>query len=415
MRILTVLPDVPLPADTGLHLRMLGNLELIRSLGHDSHVLFFSTEERLESLNLLDEVAEYVDGQRHAGLRRAYSDFNTASLLGHKVDFLVRGILRLPGHVYPFSMRYDAVGALLSVIEEARAVHADVVVIPSFCLHWAAALSEAGFPVIADAIDVLTDLTRRIVTSYGGRNPVQRLSLFANAVASHTQERLFFPICAEVWATSWAEASRVRELSPCTRTVVVPNTVPDRGIAHSVDDGSFSLGFLGTFSSLPNLEAANKLVEEIFPLVRAAVPDAILRLAGSGLPDHMATRWRNTPGIEVLGRVVSSSEFLAACNVIVLPVRVRGGVPLKLIESLSQCRPVVTFPELVVGLPLEPGRDIEVAADAAACAVVIVDLLRDRDRAECLGRAGRLAYEVNFSRDALGRDAREHSLLGSGR
>ena len=56
MRVLTVLPDVSLPPDTGLHLRMLGNLALVRSLGHESYLLFFSTEERGGNLELIDEV-----------------------------------------------------------------------------------------------------------------------------------------------------------------------------------------------------------------------------------------------------------------------------------------------------------------------------------------------------------------------
>jgi hypothetical protein len=50
-RVLTVLPDYPLPATTGLHLRMVANIEAVNRLvamgrvdGHD--VLWFGTEER---------------------------------------------------------------------------------------------------------------------------------------------------------------------------------------------------------------------------------------------------------------------------------------------------------------------------------------------------------------------------------
>src|SRR5205823_5387561 len=44
-RVLTVLPAVPLPATTGLQLRMLEVLQIVRALGGHSIVLAFETED----------------------------------------------------------------------------------------------------------------------------------------------------------------------------------------------------------------------------------------------------------------------------------------------------------------------------------------------------------------------------------
>jgi glycosyltransferase involved in cell wall biosynthesis len=416
VRVLTVLPDLPLPADTGLHLRMLGNLALVRALGAESHLLFFSTEDRANSLSQVDEVAELVDGWRYAGARRPQRTFTRRELLRHKTDFLVRGALRRPARHYPFSMRYDAVGGANLVAAEARAVQADVVVLPSFCLHWAPGIRATGALVIADAIDVLTDLTARLLRSNSGRrNPARMLSLLANYLASRSQERIFLPACAEVWVTSSAEAERVRGIAPGCKTVVIPNTVQDPPYTPLGDVAAPIVGFIGTYSSQPNLAAVLRLADEVLPIVRRTVPGAILRIAGAQLPADVGARLRLLPGVEVRGRVDSSADFLSECTVVALPVRVRGGVPLKLVEALAVQRAVVASPQLVEGLPLKDGRDLMVADGPDGFAEAISALLTDRVRRQDVACYGRSAFEEHFSRAALERNARAGSLLAAGR
>lgn len=178
-RVLTVLPDFPFPATTGLHLRMVSNLELVRRLGCFNALLYFSTEEREPAPVESTPLAHICDEVRHGGRRFPHSDFSTASLIGHKIDFLVRGGLGLPGKRYPFSTSYDRIGAAEIILVEARRMKADFVVLPSFMLHYAAPLKSSGFRVIADAIDVLTELTARFFSTYG-KGAISRLGLYAN-------------------------------------------------------------------------------------------------------------------------------------------------------------------------------------------------------------------------------------------
>jgi hypothetical protein len=179
-RVLTVLPDFPFPATTGLHLRMVSNLELIRRLGCFNALLYFSTEGREPAPVESTLLAQICDEVRHGGRRFPHSDFSTASLIGHKVDFFVRGALGLPGKRYPFSTSYDCIGAAGIILAEARRVKADFVVLPSFMLHYAAPLKRSGFRVIADAIDVLTELTARFLSNYG-KGAISRLGLYSNS------------------------------------------------------------------------------------------------------------------------------------------------------------------------------------------------------------------------------------------
>src|SRR5438046_2768920 len=68
-RVLTVLLDVPVPPETGLHLRQLVILRLVRDLGCDSEALVFTTADRPQ---VSAEMLERCDNARHAGPRVEY-------------------------------------------------------------------------------------------------------------------------------------------------------------------------------------------------------------------------------------------------------------------------------------------------------------------------------------------------------
>ena len=408
-RVLTVLPDFPFPATTGLHLRMVSNLELVHRLGCYSALLYFSTEEHdplpVESTSL----PQICDEVRHGGRRFPHSAFSTASLVGYKIDFLIRGSLGLRGKRYPFSLSYDHIAAEEVVLAEAKRVAADFVVLPSFMLHYAGELKLQGFRVIADAIDVLTDLTRRFVVNYG-THALQKLGLYANYLASRTQERRFLPQCSEIWATSPAEAETLTRIAPNVNVIVVANSLDENAFAPSPFVISKSVGFIGTYSSRPNLDAALFLTEKVFPEVLREHPDARLKLAGSNLPAGDEFRFRDLPYVDVLGAVADSAELYNQCRVIALPVFVRGGVPLKIIEAMARQKAVVACDELVAGLHVRNGHDVLVRKGPDFAGAISL-LLSDEILCRRLGANGRNTFMSNWSRSHTENLMRESSVL----
>ncbi len=253
-RVLTVVPDFPFPATTGLHLRMVSNLELVHRLGCFSALLYFSTEGREPAPVESTPLARICDEVRHGGRRFLHSDFSTASLVGHKVDFLVRGALGLPGKRYPFSMSYDRIGAEAIILAEARRVNADFVVLPSMLMHYTTKLHQQGFRVIIDAADVLTNLSASFMENLEGRGG--RLGLYANHLACRAQERIFLKQSAELWTTSAVEAEEFRRITNGARVLVVPNSLDEEAIRPAIAGNAPIVGFIGTYSYTPNLQAA---------------------------------------------------------------------------------------------------------------------------------------------------------------
>ena len=410
-RVLTVLPDLPFPATTGLHLRHLSNLDLVQRLGCYSALLYFTTEGHSLTLAESTPPARICDEARHGGRRFPHAHFSGLSLLSYKFDFLMRGAMGLPGKRYPFSMSYDQIGAEAIILAEAQRVRADFVILPSFMLHYSSLLVRHGFRIIADAIDVLTDLTRSFLRNYAS-HPLQQLTLYANYVASRAQERIFLPQCCEVWATSPAEAEMLGRIAPATKVLVVANSLDENSFPPSPFNPGKAVGFIGTYSSRPNLEAALFLAQQVFPEVLGQHPDARLKLAGANLSGTDEAGLRSLPYVDLLGPVADSAELYDQCRVVALPVFVRGGVPLKLVEAMARQKPVVASPELIAGLPVEHGRDVLVA-EKQSFARAISWLLGDEEQCLRLGDKARNTFLLNWSRSHAEAVLRQSSVLTS--
>ena len=372
----------------------MSNLELVHRLGCYSALLYFSTEGREPAPIEDTPLATICDEVRHGGRRFLHSNFSTASLILHKADFLVRGALGLPGKRYPFSMSYDRIGAAEIILAEAQRVQADFVVLPSMFMHYTSALRQQHFRVIVDAPDVLSNLSASFMEleARGGR-----VGLYANHLACRTQERLFLKQASELWTTSPMESEEFRRIADGIRALIVPNSLDENTVRPAVDVQEPIIGFIGTYSYAPNLQAAVFLTEQVFRRVLTQCPDATLRIAGANMPDSTAARLQALPHVEILGQVADSGRFMDECAVLALPVVMRGGVPLKLIEGMARGKAIVASPQLIEGVDLTDGEHLLIRNSAEDFASAIVSLLQDFPLREKLGGNARAAFVRDFS------------------
>jgi glycosyltransferase involved in cell wall biosynthesis len=77
--------------------------------------------------------------------------------------------------------------------------------------------------------------------------------------------------------------------------------------------------------------------------------DIVLRIAGGidaespeAVPAATIERWRELPGVEVMGRITDVNPFWAGANIACLPSRGGEGLPRSLLEAAACGRPIVT-------------------------------------------------------------------------
>jgi len=81
--------------------------------------------------------------------------------------------------------------------------------------------------------------------------------------------------------------------------------------------------------------------------------------------------------------------YLAAATVVACPLRIGGGIKVKMVEALAAAKPIVTTPIGAQGLGPAAGEAMRIAADEDAFALEIVELLRSLGERKRLSEAAR--------------------------
>jgi glycosyltransferase involved in cell wall biosynthesis len=171
-----------------------------------------------------------------------------------------------------------------------------------------------------------------------------------------------------------------------------------------------TLLFLGTYSYEPNVAAAEFLVDRVWPLVRQAVPQARLILAGPS-PERIRSYGRRIPGIEYTGFVEDLSALYARVRVVCSPIFSGGGTRFKIVEAAAHGRPVVATRLGAEGLDMQDGREILLHDDAEAFSDACVHLLQDRQLCGRLGAAARQLVVRDYERENVVRLI-QHNMFG---
>jgi glycosyltransferase involved in cell wall biosynthesis len=165
--------------------------------------------------------------------------------------------------------------------------------------------------------------------------------------------------------------------------------------------------FLGNFVHEPNVDAARRLAETIFPRLRALHPGATLELVGPEPPPGLEAE-----AVVVTGAVPDVTPHLDRAAVFVAPLRLGGGMRVKVLEALAAGKAVVASPLAVEGLEVRDGEELVLAETDDEFAERVAQLLGDPERRRALAeRARRFALERLGWEHALASYERLHASL----
>jgi glycosyltransferase involved in cell wall biosynthesis len=155
-----------------------------------------------------------------------------------------------------------------------------------------------------------------------------------------------------------------------------------------------SLIFVGNFNHGPNIDAAQRLLGSIYPQICCHIPDARLYIVGNLPPPQV--RHAATERVIVTGFVPEVTPYLDRAAVVVVPLRLGGGMRVKVLEAMAAGKAIVASPTAIHGLSVVAGEHLLVAEDDDEFAEAVIKLLRDPVRRVMLGVAARSWAEENL-------------------
>ena len=160
-----------------------------------------------------------------------------------------------------------------------------------------------------------------------------------------------------------ADAAHLRAVAPQARIDVIASGVDTEYFCPVPDapEEPLSMTLTGSFEWRPRQQSLLILLTEIFPRLRARVPEAKLYVIGKGVPEHLHRVAHDIPGVTIVGRVPDVRPYIARSALLIHYLESGGGIALKVLEAMAMRKPVLCNSLGCEGIPARHGTDIFVA------------------------------------------------------
>ncbi len=409
MKILLLTPYPPYPPRGGGTMRI---YQIIRGLAqrHTLTCLTFApdaaAEQALAPLRDLCRVVTVRGPAPRSALRRAWTTF--ASPLPDMALRNVSPAFRAALHDLVASESFDAVQAesiemapyLLSLTPAGGKTHPD--------RPWLV-LDQFNAEYVLQKRAALTDLRAALALS----NPVRRgaggLYSLIQWVKLARYERDVMQKCDMTIVVSEEDRRALARLGG-TRFAIVPNGVDTTFFSRAALDREHlaplpfavpTLVFSGTLDFRPNVDALVWFVDVVLPQVHIRRPD-VRMLAVGKRPAPLVRRLAEQGRLTLTGEVADVRPYLAGAAVYVVPMRIGGGIRLKVLEAFALEAPVVSTSLGVEGITgLRNGVHCLLGDAPQQFAGSILRLLDDPATGRALGAAARELACAGYDWDAI--------------
>lgn len=156
----------------------------------------------------------------------------------------------------------------------------------------------------------------------------------------------------------------LQQLVPTVQPVVIPNGVDsdyfDAAQVQATQYDRPTIVFSGTLDYRPNVDAVRWFVTDVLPLVRQQMPTVDFVVVGRR-PTHELQMLHAAGALVLTGEVADTRPFLCGAHAYVVPMRIGGGVRLKVLEAMALGMPIVSTTLGIAGID-------DVPVDACVCA-----------------------------------------------
>ncbi|MCA9371369.1 glycosyltransferase family 4 protein [Candidatus Woesebacteria bacterium] len=364
MKILMLTPYLPYPPASGGQIRTLYLLKYL-SANHDiTLVSLYKHDEEKQYTTYLKQYCKSI----HV-CKRAENPWQLSNIVGavfSKLPFLI---------VRNFSKEAQAVIETLLKRESFDVIHAETFYIMPH-------IPETTIPVLL----VEQTIEYRVYQHFISSLPFfLRFPLLLDIHKLKFWEKYYWRKATLVATVSAYDKRQLMLLEPSVEPVIIPNGAGDDMFVKHFEKKNLQkarLLFVGNFSWLQNIEAAEYLVEYIFPKLKKRVKNIELIIVGQN--SHQKLKLHRKKGVVIDDIPPAKSEkvkdYYRSATLFLAPIFGPGGTRLKILASMASGVPVVSTTTGVEGLGIEPGKEALVANDVEGFVDSIVSILQDKKK-----------------------------------
>ncbi|MCL5105170.1 MAG: glycosyltransferase family 4 protein [Armatimonadetes bacterium] len=361
MKVLFVAGGVPYPPDTGGRLRTYNLLKRLSKL-HDITLVAYEPQDRVpdEAISEMCSRLVLVPRPDPSGRLRMCRDLITAPFMR---DPLI--VTKYRSGVLTHTL------ASLIARDDSDLIHCDSVSVAD------SVAEAAGTPHCMGTHNVEAQIWLRHAEVE--RNPIKKAYILSQCAKVRRFEMENYSRFRRCLVVSEDDKRLMREWYGLDSTVIPNGVDPDYFHPNAAAPEPFNIAFFGSMDWRPNQDAVHYFHEEIWPRVKAAMPAASFTVVGRKPPASILRLSESDGSIRVTGTVDDVRPYLWRATLTVVPLRIGGGSRLKILESLSACKPVVATTVATEGLE-GVGDWVTIEDRPHAFAERIVELLAARHK-----------------------------------
>jgi glycosyltransferase involved in cell wall biosynthesis len=242
--------------------------------------------------------------------------------------------------------------------------------------------------IVVDSHEIAYDLARQFARVGGSLG--RRLYATANWRKLRREELQAYCDADGVYLCSAVDERRLLDQVPTACTTVIPNAADVEYFRPRPTDpppDGRTVVYFGLLSTVPNVDGVIHFIQDIWPRIAKAHPEARCKIIGGRPPPSLQAL--AGPRVELTGFVSDLRPHLAAAAAVVVPLRLGGGTRLKIIEGMAMGKAIVSTTLGAEGIEAVAGRDLLIEDQPSAFADAVNHLLARPDLAARIGRSAR--------------------------
>jgi polysaccharide biosynthesis protein PslH len=367
MNILMLTPYLPYPLVSGGQIR---TYNLLKNLKDRHQITLFSLIKNHDDIAYVKHIQPFC--HKVAVFKRSQKPFT------------LQNIFRAGFSHYPFVVTRNLVPETIKAVkQELSQRHYDLIHAETFYMMPNIPVSNIPTILVEQTIEYLG------YQSYANSSKLWPLKPFYALDIKKIKhwEKYYWQTCSRLITMSQNDKDFIHSESPGINHIDV--------VANGVDTDYFdampkhlppepTILFVGTFSWLPNVQAVNYLVKEVWPLIIKQIPKAKLHIVGfSPTPEIQA--YGKLQRVTVDGGVKDIRTAYAGAHVLVAPVNWGKGTRYKILEAMATKTPIIATPLAMEGIAgADNGTHVLTGQSAKDLADLTVKVLRTRTLAHTL-------------------------------
>jgi polysaccharide biosynthesis protein PslH len=159
--------------------------------------------------------------------------------------------------------------------------------------------------------------------------------------------------------------------------------------------------FLGTMSWLPNINGVEWFIKDIFPTIIKHYPNLKFYIVGKNPPQKLnkyQKEYHNN--IIITGYVEDERPFIAKSDAFIVPLKIGGGMRIKILNALAMKKTIITTSVGVEGIHLSKGS-LLIADKPNDFAQLIIKVLNDKQFSEEISTTGLKEVKQKYSNESI--------------